>query len=63
MPIGFLICQDVPNHDKQFASDSHHILKAAALGDFDQRIGLTSIFIGDIFDEEQDEHIALIGTL
>ena len=40
--------------------ERNHIVKAAALWDFDQRVGLTGVFVGDVFDEEKDQHIILV---
>ncbi len=46
--------------DLFIALERDHVGKAAALGDFDQRVGLTGVFVGDVFDEEQDEDIILV---
>src|SRR6266567_2542452 len=42
------------------AFERDHVDKAAASGDFDQRVGLTGVFVGDVFDEEKNEDIILI---
>jgi hypothetical protein len=40
----------------------HHVGEAAALGNFDQCIRVASVLIGNVFDEQQDEHVVLVLT-
>src|SRR5262245_53324966 len=42
------------------ALERNHVLEARALGDLDRRVGNASVFIADVFDEEQDKDVILI---
>jgi hypothetical protein len=46
--------------DLLVALERNHVGKAAAEGDFDQRVGLAGVFVGHVFDEEQDQHVVLV---
>jgi hypothetical protein len=38
----------------------HHVGKAAALRDLKQRVRVTGVLVGDVFDEQQDQHVILV---
>ena len=40
--------------------EGNHILETGTFGDGDRRIGDTGILIGDVFDEQQDQHVVFI---
>ena len=44
----------------RLAFQSDHILETGALWNSNRRIRLAGIFIADVFDEQQDEHIILV---
>ena len=46
--------------DLLVALQGEHVLEATTFRHFNQRIGLTGVFVGDIFDEQQNQHIVLV---
>ena len=46
--------------DLLVALGRHHVGKAAAGGHVDQGVGITGVFVGDVFDEQQDEDVILV---
>jgi hypothetical protein len=40
--------------------EGDHVLEAGTLGDRDRREGHAGVFVADVFDEQQDQHVVLV---
>ena len=46
--------------DVGLALERDHVLEAGAFGNLDRRIRHAGVFVADVFDEQQDQHVVLV---
>ena len=46
--------------DLNVAFQLHHVVETAAIGDFNERVGLCGVLVGDILHEQQRQDVVLV---